>query len=90
MPAADYQLFVVDLRVIAQNNATFSVLGFLDSGDTPHCYEHAAVDANEISAEFLGERLQGLIYQVLTVQVIDRNVLLLGTKTRDFCNRNQS
>ena len=57
MPAADYQLFIVDLRAIAQNNATFSIPGFFDSGDTPYCYEHTAVDANEVTAEFLGERL---------------------------------
>ena len=58
MPAANYQLFVVDLRAIPQNNEAFSVSGFLDPINASNRYQRASMDADEIIAELLGKCFQ--------------------------------
>jgi hypothetical protein len=88
MPAADYQLFVVDLRVVAQNDATFSLRSFFDSFYALYCNKRTSVYANEFAAEFLSERLQGIVYEVLTIVMIDRYVLLVCAKANDIGNGN--
>ena len=58
MPAADYQLFVVDMRVVTQNDPALAIGVFLDSIDSIHSNQGAAMDANETAAELGLQRLK--------------------------------
>jgi len=88
MPAADYQLFVVDLRVVAQNDATLSLRSFFDSVYALDCNKRTSVYAYEFAAEFVSERLQGIVDEVLTAVMIDRYVLLVCAKANNIDNGN--
>jgi len=58
MPAANYQLFVVDLRLITQNNAALAIVGFFNSIDARYGDQRTAMNAYEVVAKFLNERSQ--------------------------------
>ena len=82
MPAADYQLFVVDLRVIPQHDEAFSVCRFLNPVDAADRDQRSAMYTNEIVAELLGQSLQRLVDEILAIHVVDGDVFLVGTKTK--------
>jgi hypothetical protein len=81
MPAADYQLFVFDLRVIAKNNQAFSVRSLLNSINISNGNQRTAVDSDKIAAELLGERLQRFIDQITAILVVNGYVFLICAKT---------
>jgi hypothetical protein len=89
MPAADYQLFVFDLRVIAKDNIAFAIRRSFDSINISNSDQHAAMYADEIATEFLGERFQRFVYQVAAVLVIDRYVFLIRAKAMYVFDRYQ-
>jgi hypothetical protein len=58
MPAADYQLFIVDMRAVTQYHNTSSVLGFLHSFYVAQSDQRTSVDADEVFVKLVGERRQ--------------------------------
>ena len=58
MPAADYQLFVVDMRAVTQDDPALAIGILLDSIDSIHGDQGTAVDAHETVAKLGLQRLE--------------------------------
>ena len=84
MPAADYQLFVVDLRAFAKYDAAPAVRRLLYFFDATDCDQGATVYAHEVLSELVGQRLERVIDKIATVVVLDAHVFLVSAKTGDI------
>ena len=90
MSAADYHLIVVDLRAAAQYDAAFIIRCFLNPLDSIDGDQCATMNADEALLEFFGQGFKGIIDEFGAVLVLDANVFLVGTKTANVGDRNQS
>ena len=64
MPAADYQLFGVNIRPWPQDDMTAAIAVALDPIDATDGDQCAAVDPNEAVTELFLEGLQGIVDEV--------------------------
>ncbi len=66
-----------------------AVAGALEFDQFVPRHQAVAVDAHEAAVEFLFQRLQRFLDQILAAGVVDHHVLLLGLEVMHFLDRNQ-
>ena len=89
MPAADYQLFIVDMRAVPQYDPALSISGFLDFIDSVNGNQRRPVNPNEAIGELLGQRLEGSVEEIPTLLVFRTDVLLVRDEASNILNRYQ-
>ena len=89
MTPADDQDVPPILRCIAERHQGLPVTRLLQGVDPPDRNKRAAVDANELVAEFFFKVFERVIDQVNAICVVHANIFLIRMKIENIAYRNE-